>query len=106
MPDVTADMLNWWFVWHGLDPLRYAIWDPEDHFDVTINEEGRKRALDPTIPMAEKTWGATHTVQESIGGPPDEIVMQTGWMWEIFIFSRAAARGMQWHWHWHCSGCV
>lgn len=75
MPDVTADMLNWWWAWHGLDPLRYAIWDPEDHFDVKINEEGRQRALDPKVPMAEKNWGATHTVQESIGGPPDEIVI-------------------------------
>ena len=75
MPDVTADMLYWWFAWHGLEPLRYAIWDPEDHFDVQINEEGRRRALDPSVPMEEKAWGATHTVQESIGGPPSEIVI-------------------------------
>ena len=75
IPDVTADMLYWWFAWHGLDPLRYAIWDPEDHFDVQINEEGRRRALDPSVPMEEKAWGATHTVLESIGGPPDEIVI-------------------------------
>lgn len=75
MPNVTADMLNWWFAWHGLDPLRYAIWDPEDHYDVKLNEEGIKRALDPDIPMEQKTWGATHTVQESIGGPADEIVI-------------------------------
>ena len=75
MPNVDADMLYWWFAWHGLEPLRYAIWDPEDHFDVQLNEEGRSRALDPAVPMEEKTWGATHTVQESIGGPPDEIVI-------------------------------
>lgn len=75
MPNVTADMLYWWFAWHGLEPLRYAIWDPEDHFDVRLNDEGRARALDPAIPMEEKTWGATHTVQESIGGPPDQIVI-------------------------------
>lgn len=75
MPDVTGDMLYWWFAWHGLDPLRYAIWDPEDHYGTQINEEGKKRALDPTIPMEEKTWGATHTVIESIGGPADEIVI-------------------------------
>lgn len=75
MPDVTPEMLYWWFAWHGLEPLRYAIWDPEDHFDVKINEEGRTRSLNPNIPMNEKSWGATHTVQESIGGPPDEIAM-------------------------------
>lgn len=75
MPDVNKDMLYWWFAWHGLDPFRYAIWDPEDHFGLELNEEGKRRALDPSIPMEEKTWGATHTVQESIGGPPSEIVI-------------------------------
>ncbi|MCD8217234.1 MAG: phloretin hydrolase [Clostridiales bacterium] len=75
MPGVTAEMLQWWFAWHGLEPLRYAIWDPEDHYNVQLNEEGRRLALDPNVPLAEKTWGATHTVQESIGGPPDEIVI-------------------------------
>ncbi len=75
MPGVTGEMLQWWYAWHGLDPLRYAIWDPEDHFGVTLNEEGRQRALDPNVPLAEKTWGATHTVMESIGGPPDEITI-------------------------------
>lgn len=75
MPNVTADMLYWWFAWHGLEPLRYAIWDPEDHFDVKLDEAGRARALDPGIPMNEKTWGATHTVLESVGGPADEIVL-------------------------------
>lgn len=75
MPNVTADMLYWWFAWHGLEPLRYAIWDCEDHFDVKIDDEGRARALDPSVPMEEKAWGATHTVMESIGGPPDEITI-------------------------------
>ena len=76
MPDVTADMLYWWFAWHGLDPLRYAIWDPDDHFNTQLNEEGIRRALDASIPMEEKTWGATHTVLESMGGEPDEIVIE------------------------------
>lgn len=75
MPDITPDMLYWWFAWHGLDPFRYSIWDPEDHYSVQINDEGRKRSLDPAVPLEEKTWGATHTVLESIGGPPDEIVI-------------------------------
>lgn len=75
MPDCTAEMLYWWFAWHGLDPFRYTIWDPEDHYGLELNEEGRARALDPAIPMEEKTWGATHTVQESIGMGPDEIVI-------------------------------
>lgn len=75
MPGVKPEMLEWWFAWHGLEPFRYTIWDNEDHFDVQLNEGGHKRALDNSIPMREKTWGAVHTVQESVGGPPDEIVI-------------------------------
>jgi len=75
LPGVTSDMLWWWWPWHSVDPLRYSIWDPEDHFDVQPNEEGRARALDPNVPVEEKTWGATHYVKESIGGPPDDIVI-------------------------------
>lgn len=75
MPNVTPEMLEWWFAWHGLDPLRYTIWDPEDHFGLEINDLGRERAMDDSIPMNEKSWGAVHTVQESIGGPADEIVI-------------------------------
>ena len=70
MPDCTPEMLYWWWAWHGLEPLRYAIWDPEDHFDVSLNQTGRERALDPNVPLEEKAWDATHTVQESIGGGP------------------------------------
>jgi len=75
MPGVTADMLYWWFAWHGLDPLRYAIWDCEDHYDVKIDEKGRALALDPAVPMEQKTWGATHVVLESMGGPADEVTI-------------------------------
>lgn len=74
-PNVTANMMYWWFAWHGLDPLRYAIWNPEDHYDVKVNERGRELSSDPNVPLEEKTWGATHIVTESIGGPPDEITL-------------------------------
>ena len=31
MSGVTPEMFDWWFAWHGLDSLRYKIWDREDH---------------------------------------------------------------------------
>ena len=61
--------------WHGLEAFRYSIWDPEDHYGLELDETGKSRALDSSIPMEEKTLGATHVVQESIGGPPEEIVL-------------------------------
>ena len=31
MPGVTPEMLDWWFNWHPLEGLRYAIWCPVAH---------------------------------------------------------------------------
>lgn len=76
VPGLTPDMLAWWSVWHSLDPLRYAIWDPDDHYDVQISENGRKRALDASVPMNERLWGASHTVTESFGdSEPESVTM-------------------------------
>lgn len=68
MPDVTGEMMDWWFVWHGLDPLRYALWNPEDHYDVQISEADREHSLDTTIPIRERGWGIISTVTESWNG--------------------------------------
>jgi hypothetical protein len=74
MPGVTADMLWWWFAWHCLDPFRYSIWDPEDHFSVKVDDEGRRRSLDPNVPLKEKTWGDPycHGIHRQY---PDEITI-------------------------------
>ena len=32
MPNVTPEMLDFWFAWHGLDTFRYVIWDKDDHY--------------------------------------------------------------------------
>lgn len=84
---VTPEMLWWWWPWHSLEPLRYSIWDPDDHFDVQVNDEGRRRALDPSVPLEQKTWGATHYVKESVGGPPDDITI---------MFEEPAKLGYDW----------
>lgn len=74
MPEVTGEMLYWWFAWHGLEPLRYAIWDNEDHFDVQMPKpEDRERILNSKIPIEEKMYGVTHEVLESMGGPASKI---------------------------------
>lgn len=31
MPDVTAEMWDWWFGWHGDDTRRYKLWHPQAH---------------------------------------------------------------------------
>jgi len=75
MPGVTGEMLAWWFAWHPLDPLRYAIWDNEDHFDAEVDPASRAKILDPTVPLREKSWGVTHKVLEAMGGPATPITI-------------------------------
>ena len=64
-PDITAEMIDWWFAWHPLEDLRYRIWYPPQHGGIMLSPEGRKRLLDPSIPMAERNWGVVHHVTEN-----------------------------------------
>lgn len=34
MPGVTPQMWQWWFAWHGSDPMRYRLWHPLAHVHV------------------------------------------------------------------------
>lgn len=77
IPNITKEMIEWWTAWFALEPLRYALWDSEDHYDITIDEYGRKRALDSSVPMGQRLWGATHSVEESFDGEePTKLVMK------------------------------
>lgn len=62
----TGAMLQWWFAWHGIDPLRYAIWDPYDHYDLEISEEARMKLLSPDVSIPEKCYDVDHLVTESL----------------------------------------
>ena len=68
MPDVTGEMMDWWFAWHNLDPLRYTLWNPEDHYDVQVTDEDRAHILDDSLPVRERAWGIVSTVTESWNG--------------------------------------
>lgn len=72
VPDITKEMLNWFMIWHQIDPLRYAIWDPEDHYNVTLTDEDRARYLNDDIPLVERIWGTTSSVLESMNGEKPE----------------------------------
>jgi hypothetical protein len=67
MPGVTTEMFDWWFAWHPLEPLRYKIWDPDDHFNIEVSNEDRKRLLNPNIPVGQRNWGCTHQIVEGMG---------------------------------------
>lgn len=69
MPQVTGEMLDWWFAWQSVgSDLRYKIWDPEDHY---FSRAARPDYVcDPNVPLKEKTWGVDQYVLEDIGQGP------------------------------------
>ena len=54
MPDVTVEMFDWWFCWHVLDPMRYKIWDKNNHiYCLTKNPD---KICDESIPLHARYW--------------------------------------------------
>ena len=65
MPGVTVEMFDWWFAWHGLEPMRYKIWNHEDHYYcLTRNPE---ISSDSSLPMKQRYWNTIHDVKEDVG---------------------------------------
>jgi phloretin hydrolase len=76
MPGVTVDMVNWWMAWHGLESLRYRLWYPPSHFDVTLSDKDRAKVLDPKRRLAQKNYGVTHfVIEDTGGGGPEKIAI-------------------------------
>lgn len=73
MPGVTLEMLDWWFMWHSIDGLRYRIWCPTEHFGARVAQDSLVRRLDRTRSIQERTWGTTDLVYENVGGGPANI---------------------------------
>ena len=60
MPDVTGEMVEWWFRWNSCDPIRYQAWFPGAH-DWTHQEEKAGPA------RAKPHWGLVNYPVEDIG---------------------------------------
>jgi hypothetical protein len=59
MPGVTPEMIDWWFNWHPLEGLRYAIWCPVAHTDISVKNPAQH--LDSSgVPLKERNYGSTH----------------------------------------------
>ena len=59
MPGVSGEMWDWWFDWHPRDPLRYRLWYPDSHFDISFKP--------PSTTGAKPHWGAVHYPVEDVG---------------------------------------
>lgn len=64
MPGVTPEMFDWWFAWHGLNSLRYKIWDRDEHY--YVQTQNVAQALDASLSLKERYWNTTHDIKESL----------------------------------------
>lgn len=65
MPDITAEMIEWWFWWHAQDSLRYKVWYPGEHAGVRYHKKDKAYFQQPTVPAFVPN---THYPVERIGG--------------------------------------
>lgn len=71
MPGVTAEMFEWWFAWHGLDDLRYKIWNVEDHYKVETKQ--KEHITNKNLTYRERLWNTTYEITENIGMGQEKI---------------------------------
>lgn len=73
MKDVTLDMIDWWFNWHPLHDLRYAIWCPSAHNG--IKAQTPKAHLDCSgVELKIRNYNKTHYVDEGFNLEGHEII--------------------------------
>lgn len=73
MPNVTIEMIDWWFWWHAAESLRYQIWYPEMHFANSTDFQGHYD--DETKSYRERLHLSEHLVTEDVGVGKSEILI-------------------------------
>ena len=70
-PNCTPEMFDFWFAWHGVEGMRYKIWNPQQHYNVqTMNMD---KAMDKSLSLKERYWDTAHDVYEDCGEGPQRI---------------------------------
>ncbi|MBQ8293360.1 MAG: hypothetical protein IJX78_06145 [Bacilli bacterium] len=41
MPNITADMISWWFWWHAQESIRYQVWYPNSHIKIKFHKKDK-----------------------------------------------------------------
>lgn len=74
MPEVTIEMIDWWFWWHAKETIRYRIWYPDMHFGISSDFGGFYD--DETKSYKERLNLSTHNVVENIGTGKEKIMIK------------------------------
>ncbi len=73
MPNVTIDMIDWWFWWHAAEDVRYQIWYPDMHFAISSDFQGAYK--DASKSYRERLHLSSHLVTEDVGTGKEKIMI-------------------------------
>jgi len=73
MPGVTPEMFDFWFAWHGIEPMRYKIWNHDDHYYCQTRD--LEKALDKSLSLRDRYRDTTHDVEEDCNMGKERIVI-------------------------------
>ena len=107
MPNVTVEMLDWWFCWHFITPpsvpegngnLRYKLWNPPCHWDTGFTS---KRDIDFTcdssLPMSLRhSTTHAHIVESMLPGQPLEDMYCYALPLDEFGFNSDLMKNREW----------
>lgn len=65
MPNITPEMILWWFWWHAQKSERYRVWFPGEHFAVSYSRKDRDYFKTDSLPEFKNN---TQYPTERIGG--------------------------------------
>lgn len=65
MPQITAEMIRWWFWWHPQANERYQVWFPDAHFGIGYSKKQKEYFSQKTCPKFQNN---TQYPLENIGG--------------------------------------
>ncbi len=64
MPNVTKDMIDWWFWWHAQESERYKAWYPGEHLSISYDKKDDEYFKRKTVPPFKSV---THYPLEKVG---------------------------------------
>ncbi len=73
MPNVTIEMINWWFWWHAVEDIRYQIWYPGMHYAIQADFNGHYD--DDSLTYTRRLQMSQHRVTENVGTGHEELLI-------------------------------
>ncbi|MFF1920191.1 DAPG hydrolase family protein [Streptomyces sp. NPDC058221] len=73
MPNVTAEMWDWWFGWHSCESARYKLWHPDAHQFTAV---GENRSADRTLTDRQRYVGNVSYADEYVGGTMQRLAIR------------------------------